>query len=574
MKRASCWLGILVSSTPFVLACAKGAEADGAGLDTEADASDLPDSDIDASASPETGAEAGNEEDAAEPDGPANPCEGVTCNDPPANTCADAQQLTVFDTNGACDNATCHYASHLVSCPQGCAQDACVGDPCVGVTCQDPPANFCADATHLSVYGPSGHCSGGVCSYDTHSEYCSYGCANDVCDGDPCAGVSCTAPPANYCTDDSHLEVYASPGACLGAACQYTHHNEFCSFGCLQGACEGDPCLGMSCTSPPSSYCVDTGTLKQYEATGACTGGSCDYQSSNVNCAFGCDNGVCKQCAVQADCSGGAWCNGGVCQTCSTSQHCGSSCTDCTALSPAQTCDGTGTSCIECAIDAQCSPGNWCSNNMCSPCNTSAHCGSSCVACTGATPDCDGAACVCLSGSCGPPCPTALSIGLWDAGDDGWTYDGLWKRASGSMTAGSTTKYNTSYTQNLTYGSDVSLGGCASATLSFQVRLADDPNYDQSVDKSERLYVQCSGDGGGSWTNLTPSSWPANQAACSTSYCSGGYGSSRAFPLTSQTITLPGSCVTATARFRFQAKGTSVWRLQNPGWYVDNVKVN
>jgi hypothetical protein len=88
------------------------------------------------------------------------------------------------------------------------------------------------------------------------------------------------------------------------------------------------------------------------------------------------------------------------------------------------------------------------------------------------------------------------------------------------------------------------------------------------------LYVQCSGDGGGVWTNLTPDPWPANQSACSTSYCSGGKNASRAFPWTSQSITLPAACLTANVRFRFQAKGQNVWRLLDPGWYVDTVTIH
>jgi hypothetical protein len=174
-------------------------------------------------------------------------------------------------------------------------------------------------------------------------------------------------------------------------------------------------------------------------------------------------------------------------------------------------------------------------------------------------------------------CPTPITLGTFDSGAESWTFDGLWRYDGGSasMVAGSTTKYSSSYTQNLTSPTNLDLSSCASATLSFSVRLADDPDYaSKGPDKSERLYVQCSGDGGGTWTNLTPSPWPTNQSACATSYCCGGPGSTRSFPLTAQSIVLPAACRTATTRLRFQAKGSSVWNLQNPGWYVDNVRVN
>ncbi len=121
----------------------------------------------------------------------------------------------------------------------------------------------------------------------------------------------------------------------------------------------------------------------------------------------------------------------------------------------------------------------------------------------------------------------------------------------------------------------MNLSGCTSATLNYRVQLADDPGYyAKGPDKSERLYVQCSGDSGATWTNLTPTSWPVNQSACATSYCCGGPGAGRSFPWTNQAAVLPASCRTATARVRFQAKGSSVWNLQNPGWYVDSVTVN
>lgn len=142
------------------------------------------------------------------------------------------------------------------------------------------------------------------------------------------------------------------------------------------------------------------------------------------------------------------------------------------------------------------------------------------------------------------------------------------------MAAGSTNSYSSSYTQNLTYGSDVDLSGCSAGTLTFIARLADDPDYTPNADKSERLYVSCSGDSGNTWTNLIPISWPPNQSACSTSYCN-GYPTSRAFGWSGQTMNLPAACLgKATVRFRFQAKGSNVWRLMNPGWYVDQVTVN
>ena len=180
----------------------------------------------------------------------------------------------------------------------------------------------------------------------------------------------------------------------------------------------------------------------------------------------------------------------------------------------------------------------------------------------------------------GPPdagarvCPTSLALGLFDTGTDGWVFDGLWRQGSGGMVAGSTTRFSSAYTQNLTSGSDADLSACSAAQLTFMVRLDDDPAYASSVDRSERLSPQCSGDSGASWTSLTPNPWPAHQSPCASTYCSGGVGTSRAFSLTAQSIALPAACLTSRVRVRFEARGASVWRLQNPGWTIDAVRLN
>jgi hypothetical protein len=173
-----------------------------------------------------------------------------------------------------------------------------------------------------------------------------------------------------------------------------------------------------------------------------------------------------------------------------------------------------------------------------------------------------------------------LVIGDWTSGDDGWIWSpdtgdvtkDFWRRYPGYMGGGNSVSFNSSYTQDLTYGANLKLDSCSAATLSYSVMLNDDPSYG-TVDKSERLYVQCSGDGGATWTNLTPNPWPSNQSACSTSYCNGGT-NDRSFGWTAQSITLPAQCRTATTRVRFEAKGSSAWSMMNPGWSVKSVKVN
>jgi hypothetical protein len=140
------------------------------------------------------------------------------------------------------------------------------------------------------------------------------------------------------------------------------------------------------------------------------------------------------------------------------------------------------------------------------------------------------------------------------------------------MRGGSESCCCSSYNRYLTYPTDVDLSGCTTATLRFSVQLDDDDTYSPDSDMSERLYVQCSGNSGGSWTDLTPNPWPSNQSPCATSYCDGGVGLDRSFSWTTQAITLPAACRTTQTRFRFRATGTCIWRIWF--WYVDSVSLN
>jgi hypothetical protein len=182
-------------------------------------------------------------------------------------------------------------------------------------------------------------------------------------------------------------------------------------------------------------------------------------------------------------------------------------------------------------------------------------------------------------GDCTVVCPTSLSLATWTSGDDGWTKDGAWRRESSAMKWGSSSSYNSSYTHYLTYASNVDLSGCASAWLTFVISLSDDSSWDSesSTDKNQKLYVECSGDGGGSWLNMTAPTLPTAQttsSGCTTYYCDGNQSINRSFSSTGQTWTLPAGCRTASARFRFRANGTTAWDLNNPGWTVDTVTVN
>ncbi len=330
--------------------------------------------------------------------GGGGPCDGVQCDMPPANTCADADNLLVYAAPGACDAGNCSYSSSTKPCPGGCANGACSGDPCIGVTCNTPPASVCADANNLTVYDPPGNCNAGNCEYGSHTEFCPGGCAMGSCTGDPCIGVTCNTPPANYCSGPNELTVGDTPGTCTNGNCSYTSHTEFCSFGCSGGACDGDPCAGVTCNSPDAPYCVDANTKRTFASAGTCTDGNCSYAPTDANCPYGCQDGVCRECSGNTDCGSGKWCDNFVCKTCDDNAHCGASCTDCAASG--DVCNAAGTACVGCVNDIDCGSGNWCNGSTCAACDTAAHCGPSCAACTGATPECAGGSCLCTPTSC------------------------------------------------------------------------------------------------------------------------------------------------------------------------------
>lgn len=336
--------------------------------------------------------------------GGSNPCAGVTCNTPPAATCS-GSVLLAYEASGTCSGiGVCSYRPQTVICASGCANGACIGDPCAGVSCNAPPPPVCSDSSHRLVYQAPGTCGGtGDCTYGSVSAYCPFGCVSDVCNGDPCAGVTCNTPPASYCRDASYLVTYGTSGTCGGTGtCTYASTTDvYCSFGCANGQCQNDPCAGKQCNTPPARNCQDPNTARVYASTGTCAGGVCSYTESTISCPFGCVGGVCRDCSVNSDCGGGKWCSSGTCLSCDTSAHCGSSCSDC--ASSGQVC--TAGQCVDCVGSGLCGGGKYCSNNTCVTCNDDAHCGASCVACGSGT-RCNGTSCaVCDSVSqCGATC--------------------------------------------------------------------------------------------------------------------------------------------------------------------------
>jgi hypothetical protein len=70
-------------------------------------------------------------------------------------------------------------------------------DPCAGVTCEQPPAPTCADGTTRRSFASPGTCADGACTYQPSDESCRFGCQDGACrpntcaNDDECAGSYC-----------------------------------------------------------------------------------------------------------------------------------------------------------------------------------------------------------------------------------------------------------------------------------------------------------------------------------------------------------------------------------------------
>jgi formylglycine-generating enzyme len=394
----------------------------------------------------------GCQQGACKPD----PCDAVTCNQPPAATCKDSGTQTSFAPTGTCSAGACSYDSTDIACDFGCKNGACQADPCAGVVCNQAPAASCSSASELKTYDEIGACTGGVCGYTSHVVACD--CGAGACNVDPCQSVTCSSPPPPSCKTSSTLVTYAAGGTCSAGTCSYGSKETACAFGCAGGACHADPCASVTCDEPPPAVCKDSGTLTTYAAAGTCSGGICSYAPTNATCQFGCANGackpdpcsavacgtppspVCKDALTKTSFSDGS-CNGGNCGYTSTDSACAFGCSDgacqadpCASVvcnqAPAATCKSEHTkttyagacsqgSCSYTPTDTTCGSNKTCAGaGVCSVCKSDASCGSACTACTGSTPRCadqgGSSACVaCVSNDdCGgttPKCNTATN---------------------------------------------------------------------------------------------------------------------------------------------------------------------
>jgi hypothetical protein len=245
---------------------------------------------------------------------------------------------TAIGSTGATGNMSGAEGGGASEMAEAGAGGAAREDLCEGVKCETPPPNDCKSSSEFQSYDRTGSCEDGVCSYVSHQIACA--CQNHACGTDPCLTITCASPPAAACTGaNSNIQTtYAASGTCSEGSCSYAPTNQACTFGCANGACKPDPCAGVSCNVQQPPECKDANTKTTYPATGTCSEGTCRYTPTDTDCLT---NQSC----------GGA----GVCSVCKTDSSCGASCTGCAGGTPKCKDLGATSKCVACLSNADCS---------------------------------------------------------------------------------------------------------------------------------------------------------------------------------------------------------------------------
>jgi hypothetical protein len=285
-----------------------------------------------------------------------DPCETVTCNNPPDNECCTGANgcvvgsLKVWDSNGTCSGGACSYTGFTtINCGvPGCTvvagDDVCKSGLCDGVVCGAADPDVCCDGTgcplgSLQDYSSTAKCDSatGLCSTASVVTACSFGCNTtpnpDVCKTDPCLTADCTPTnpvhPKNVCQAGNKLRTYLDNGRCSNSGsplwnpvCTWDYMDVQCAYLCNPSGGPGDdqcianPCDSITCGSvapnnwKPADLCCN-GTngcnapnSRVFATTGIChptgvwngtdTNHRCEYQNFDQACSAGCASGHCN----------------------------------------------------------------------------------------------------------------------------------------------------------------------------------------------------------------------------------------------------------------------------------------
>lgn len=301
-----------------------------------------------------------------------DPCEGVTCTEPPEALCGGDFRIPWLPGEGVCSEGTCRFqAGTPVDCStQGetCRRGACVNPASCEGPCDDPPAPYCSGGSAIVSQMP-GTCTDGVCVYDIAEDACGargLACVDGACD-DPCAGVTCDASAAPLC--EGTVSVERTNGRCIGGTCEFDEARTDClttGQSCFGGICVDD--CGGACATPPAAFCSGTSAVS-YVSPGTCQPGGCAYAPSTRNCAsegLGCREGSCVELCEDVLCATpppSTCLAGGVARTWAAGDCIDGECTwepVLTECGPSQSC--TGGRCVDACTTLDCStpPGATC----------------------------------------------------------------------------------------------------------------------------------------------------------------------------------------------------------------------
>ena len=222
---------------------------------------------------------------------------------------------------------------------------------------------------------------------------------------DPCLGKVCDTPPGDNCDSGSELKTYDKMGSCTAGVCSYTSHDVACN--CQDHTCIADPCIGVTCASPPASSCKDTRTRTTYAPSGTCNTGTCSYAHTDAACG---KNEACT--------------GAGACDTCKTDASCGASCSACGGGTPKCKDLGTTTQCVGCLSDGDCGGATPVCNTTMNTCVERPSCAGLAATC-GPIGDGD-----CCASSIVPGVATATFFRSYDGVTPGYTSKGFPARVS------------------------------------------------------------------------------------------------------------------------------------------------
>ena len=160
-------------------------------------------------------------------------------------------------------------------------------DPCarVATPCQTGELGIrCEGNERIECFQYQG---GNNCLGERSLGECGFGCTNGSCDPDPCIGVSC--PDEVFC--DELTLVTRTNGQCVQGQCVHEENAQECGFSCDEQnrrCIHEDICANVVCNQPDQDFCLDDGTgIVIFEALGVCDPqtGRCTYENSVELCS-------------------------------------------------------------------------------------------------------------------------------------------------------------------------------------------------------------------------------------------------------------------------------------------------